>query len=50
MTATTECGFEVLPHTPDMTPAALYLFPKLKPHLRSTQHGSNALKGAYIEK
>ena len=44
MTATTECGFEILPHppySPDMAPSDLYLFPKLKSLLRGTQYGSN---------
>ena len=39
MTATTECGFEILPHSPyspDMTPSDFYLSPKLKFHLRGT--------------
>ena len=40
MTATIECGFEILPHppySPDMAPSDFYLFPKLKSHLRGTQ-------------
>ena len=44
MTAVTECGFEILPHppySPDMAPSDVYMFPKLKCHLRGTQHGSN---------
>ena len=44
MTAATECGFEILPHStyfPDMAPSDFYLFPKLKFHLRGTQYGSN---------
>ena len=44
MTAATECGFEILPHppySPDMAPSYIYLFPKLKSHLRGTQYGSN---------
>ena len=43
-TATTEMGFEFLPHSPyssDMGPSDYYLFPKLKSHLRGTQYGSN---------
>ena len=44
MTATTECGFEILPHptySPDMAPSDFYLFPKLISHLRGTQYESN---------
>ena len=44
MTAATECGFEILPHppySPDMALSHIYLFPKLKSHLRGTQYGSN---------
>ena len=44
MTAATECGFEILPHppySPDMAPSDVYLFPKLKSHIRGTQFGSN---------
>ena len=44
MTAATECGFEILPHSQystDMAPSASYLFPILKPHLGGTQYGSN---------
>ena len=44
MTAATECGFEILPHTPyspNMTPSDFYLFLKLKSHLCGTQYGSN---------
>ena len=46
MTAATECGFEILPHSPyslDMAPSGFYLFPKLKSHHRGkcTQYGSN---------
>ena len=44
MTAATEFGFEILPHpqySPDMALSDLYLFPKLKFHLRGTQYGSN---------
>ena len=44
MTAATECGFEILPHptySPDMALSDFYLFPKLKSHLRGTQHGNN---------
>ena len=43
MTATIECGFEVLPHppySPDMAHSDFYLFPKLKSN-RGTQFGSN---------
>ena len=44
MTASTECGFEILPHppySPDMGALDFYLFRKLKFHLRGTQYGSN---------
>ena len=44
MTAVTECGFEIFPQSPystDMAPSDLYLFQKLKSHLRGTQYGSN---------
>ena len=44
MTATIECGFEVLPHltySPDMVPSDFYMFPKLKSNLRGTQFRSN---------
>ena len=44
LNAATECGFEVLPHTPyspDMVPSDFCLFPKLKSNLRETQFGSN---------
>ena len=44
MIAATECGFEILPnppYSPDMAPSDLYLFPKLKSHLRGTQYGSS---------
>ena len=44
MTAATECGFEILPHSsfsPDMDLFDYYLFPKLKFHLHGTQYGSN---------
>ena len=44
MTATTEYGFDILPHlpySPDMTPSDFYLFPKLKSHPSGTQYGSN---------
>ena len=44
MTAATLCGFEILPHptySPDMAPSDVYLFPKLKSHLRGAQYGSN---------
>ena len=44
MTAATQCGFEILPRSPYSTklaPSDFYLFPKLKPHLRGTQYGSN---------
>ena len=47
MTAATECGFEIIPHppySPDMAPSDLYLFKKLKFHLRDTQAGSNESK------
>ena len=43
MTAATECGFEILPHStfsPDMAPSDFYLFPKLKSNLRGTHYGS----------
>ena len=44
MTAATECGYEILPHTlysTVMAPSEFYLFPKLKSHLRGTHCGSN---------
>ena len=46
ITATTECGFEILPHPPYSSDMALsdccgYLFLKLKSHLRCVQYGSN---------
>ena len=44
MTVATECGFEFLPHPPyshDVAPSDLYMFPKLKSHVRGTQYGSN---------
>ena len=46
MTAATECGFEILPHSqyfPDISPSDFFLFPKLKSHLRGacTQYESN---------
>ena len=44
MTAATERGFEILPHSPyspDMAPSDFYLFPQLKSNLRGTQYGSN---------
>ena len=44
MTAATECGFEILPHplySSDMASSDIYLFPKLKSHLRGTLYGSN---------
>ena len=44
MTAATECGFKILPHSPyspDMAPSDFYLFPKLKSHLCGTQYRSN---------
>ena len=44
MTAATECGFEILPHSqysPDMAPSDFYLFSKLKSHLRGAHYGSN---------
>ena len=44
MTAATECEIKILPHppySPNMVPSDLYLFPKLKSHLRGTQYGSN---------
>ena len=40
MTAATEFGLEILPHTqysPDMASSDFYLFPKLQCHLRGTQ-------------
>ena len=43
MTAATECGFEVIPHTPyspDIAPSDFCLFPKLKSNLSGTQFGS----------
>ena len=43
-TAATECGFEILSHSPfspDITPSDYYLFQKLKSHLRGTQYESN---------
>ena len=40
MTATTEYGFEILPHPPySMAPSDFYLFPKLKYNLRGIQCG-----------
>ena len=42
MTEVTECGFEILPHSPyspGLTPSDFYLFPKLKSHLHGTQYG-----------
>ena len=44
MTAATECGFEILPHSqysPDMAPSDFFLFPRLKSHLNGIQNGSN---------
>ena len=44
MTAASECGFEILPHSPyspDMAHSDFYLCPKLKSHLSGTQYGSN---------
>ena len=44
MSAATQCGFEVLPHSsysPDMAPSDFYLFPKLKNNLRGTQFDNN---------
>ena len=44
MTAATECGFEILPHSPyspGMAYSDFYLFPKLKSHLLGAQYGSN---------
>ena len=41
MTAATECGFEILPHSPNMAFPDFYLFPKLKSHLLGTHYGSN---------
>ena len=44
MTAATECGFEIFPHSPyslDMAPPDFYLFPKLISYLRGTQYVSN---------
>ena len=46
MTAATECGFEILPHSqysPDIASSDFYLFPKLNPNFRGTctQYGSN---------
>ena len=43
ITASTECGFEVLPHlphSPDMVPSDFYLFPKLNSNFCGTQFGS----------
>ena len=50
MTAATECGFEILshpPYSPDMAPSEIYLFPKLKSHLRSMKcyRGSKRILG-----
>ena len=44
MTATTEYGFEIIPHPPyssNMAPFDFYMFPKLKFHLRCTHYESN---------
>ena len=44
MAAATECGFKIPPHTtysPDMATSYLYLFPKLRSHLRGMQYGIN---------
>ena len=44
LTAATECGFEILPHSPyspDMAPSDFYLFPYLISYLHGTQYGSN---------
>ena len=46
MTATTECGFKILPHPRNSSDMALsdccgYLILKLKSHLRCEQYGSN---------
>ena len=44
ITAATESGFEILlnpPYSPNIAPFEIYLFPKLKSHLRGTQYGSN---------
>ena len=41
MTAMTECGFEILPHSPystDIAPFDLYIFQKLKSYLRGTRN------------
>ena len=38
MTAATECGFDILPHSHILQ---IWLFPKLKSHLRGTQYESN---------
>jgi hypothetical protein len=43
MAAATDCGFEILPHTPYspvLTPSDFYLFPKLKTKLRGRRFGS----------
>ena len=43
MTAATEFGFEILPNSPyfpDMAPSDLYLFLKMKSHIRGTHYGS----------
>jgi histone-lysine N-methyltransferase SETMAR len=42
--AATDCGFEILPHTPyspDLAPSDFYLFPKLKTKLCGRRFGSN---------
>ena len=46
ITATTECGFEILPHSPyspDMAPSDFYLFPKLNPNVVHV-HSMEAMK------
>jgi histone-lysine N-methyltransferase SETMAR len=42
--ASTDCGFEILPHppySPDLALSDFYLFPTLKTKLRGRRYGSN---------
>jgi histone-lysine N-methyltransferase SETMAR len=44
MAASTDFGFEILPHpsySPDLAPSDFYLFPTLKTKLRGRRFGSN---------